>query len=655
MPAVALTLHLEKRRLVGIVAELRHGQSLERPTGGNHVADDGHVARGAARGEVGERHHQSAEQYLGNQKNGDADVDAHHGVEPLREQQTGETGQEGRHKEHQPPHAERARKAHNPRARQHEEPRLHGAHHDRIAHLAPDVGAVGQAQEFLAFEQTLVADDFLGSLVAVFQHLGNFPVNLGSDFFAVFTALAKFHTDKYFLIAPEINGSDFLAHAELCNHFPAKFRCSFQVTGRTGIDFSESNLFSRMSAEQHGNLVHQLASADIIVFLGGKCERMSGSLSTGYDGDKMDFIASGKHMSDDGMSAFMVSNHPAVVFIDFMAFLFRSHLDTGDCVNQQLLVDLCFPGSGGKNGSLIHDIFQVSTSCVRHSFCNIVQIDIRVQCLSFAVDFQNGNTSVLIRIIDGYLTVKPSGTQKGGVQYIPSVGGGHDNYTLIYRKAVHLNQQLIQCLLAFIMSAAEAGTAVTADSVDLINKHNGRRDFFCLFKKVADPACTDTDKHFNKITAADGEERNSGFTCNSFGKQCFPCTWRADKQDALWNSGAGFNIIFGVFQEIHHFLKFFLFFICSGNIRECNLVFGWILQPCMTSSKGHHTTVSASLSPHHHIPDNHQDAEHDNIGQELIPPRNCDRRAVLYLERQLVYSNLFNTDSLPVRFHLPDR
>ena len=162
LPAVALALHLEKRRLVGVVAELRHGQSLERPTGGNHVADDGHVARGAARGEVGERHHQSAEQYLGNQKNGDADVDAHHGVEPLREQQTGETGQEGRHEEHQPPHAERARKSHDPSARQHEESRLHGAHHDRIAHLAPDVGAVGQAQEFLAFEQTLVADDFLG-------------------------------------------------------------------------------------------------------------------------------------------------------------------------------------------------------------------------------------------------------------------------------------------------------------------------------------------------------------------------------------------------------------------------------------------------------------------------------------------------------------
>ena len=74
----------------------------------------------------------------------------------------------------------------------------------------------------------------------------------------------------------------------------------------------------------------------------------------------------------------------------------------------------------------------------------------------------------------------------------------------------------------------------------------------------------------------------------------------------------------------------------------------------MASSKGHHTSVSASLGAHHYIPDNHQDAEHNNIRKEFIPPGNGNRSPVLNLERKLVHRDLFNSDSLPVGFHLTD-
>ena len=76
-----------------------------------------------------------------------------------------------------------------------------------------------------------VPDDFLGGFIAVFQHLGDFTVNLRSHFFAVLAALAEFHADKHFLVASEINRTDVLAHAKLGNHLPAYLGGAFQVAG----------------------------------------------------------------------------------------------------------------------------------------------------------------------------------------------------------------------------------------------------------------------------------------------------------------------------------------------------------------------------------------------------------------------------------------
>ena len=56
------------------------------------------------------------------------------------------------------------------------------------------------------------------------------------------------------------------------------------------------------------------------------------------------------------------------------------------------------------------------------------------------------------------------------------------------------------------MPAAEAGAAVTADRVDLVDEDDGGGIFLRLLKEVADAGRADADEHLDKVRAGDGEE-----------------------------------------------------------------------------------------------------------------------------------------------------
>ena len=106
-----------------------------------------------------------------------------------------------------------------------------------------------------------------------------------------------------------------------------------------------------------------------------------------------------------------------------------------------------------------------------------------------------------IGVRHNHLTVKTTGAQQRRIQYVGTVGCGNQDNAFIGLKTVHFNQQLVQCLLSLIIAAAETGTTMATDRINLINENNARRIGFGLLEHVADTARADTDKHLNKIGA----------------------------------------------------------------------------------------------------------------------------------------------------------
>ena len=93
-------------------------------------------------------------------------------------------------------------------------------------------------------------------------------------------------------------------------------------------------------------------------------------------------------------------------------------------------------------------------------------------------------TSLDVWVWHGHLTVKTTRAQQGGVQNVTAVCRGQDDYTFVGLKTVHLNQQLVQCLFAFIVSTAIACATVTANGVDFVDKDDTWRILFRLFEHV---------------------------------------------------------------------------------------------------------------------------------------------------------------------------
>ena len=115
------------------------------------------------------------------------------------------------------------------------------------------------------------------------------------------------------------------------------------------------------------------------------------------------------------------------------------------------------------------------------------------------MNFQNSFAIFALWQADRHVPVKAAWPEQCRIKHISPVGRRDYNHIGVSLEAVHLYQNLIQCLLALIMTAAHTAAAFAPDGVNLINKNNRWRVFLGLLEKVAHTAGANANKHFNKL------------------------------------------------------------------------------------------------------------------------------------------------------------
>ena len=142
---------------------------------------------------------------------------------------------------------------------------------------------------------------------------------------------------------------------------------------------------------------------------------------------------------------------------------------------------LCTGSSGSSLGNLIKS----------HRICNLDLLRMNLE------DFL---TSQKIRKFYRNPSVKTSRTKKGRIKRIRTVCRCKDHDTLGSVKAIHLCQKLVQCLLAFIITACKScAVTLLTNRIDLIDKDNTRCLLIGLLKKITDLGRTHTNKHLYKF------------------------------------------------------------------------------------------------------------------------------------------------------------
>ena len=118
------------------------------------------------------------------------------------------------------------------------------------------------------------------------------------------------------------------------------------------------------------------------------------------------------------------------------------------------------------------------------------------------------------------------------------VGGGDQDDAALDVEAVHLDEQLVERLLALVVAAAHAGAAVPADGVDLVDEDDRRGVGLGLLEQVAHPGRADADEHLDEVRAGDRVERHAGLAGDGAGEQRLAGAGRAVEQHALRDLGA---------------------------------------------------------------------------------------------------------------------
>ncbi len=175
---------------------------------------------------------------------------------------------------------------------------------------------------------------------------------------------------------------------------------------------------------------------------------------------------------------------------------------------------------------------------------------------------------------DHDLTVKSARAQQRRIQYVRSVGCGNHNDPIIQLKAVHFDQQLVQRLLALVVTAAQTSATMAPYRVDFVDKNDTRRLLLGLLEHVADTGRAHADKHFDKIGAGDREERHFSFTRDRLGQQRLTRSRLPYHQHATGNTTAQLLETTGIAQKLDQLLHVLLclFNACHIGKRRGDLI-----------------------------------------------------------------------------------
>ena len=164
--------------------------------------------------------------------------------------------------------------------------------------------------------------------------------------------------------------------------------------------------------------------------------------------------------------------------------------------------------------------------------------------------------------------VETSGAQQCGIEDLGSVGRCQDNYVGSWFEPIHVRQQLVECLLAFVVRPETTRTAPPPDGVDLIDEDDRRGPLSGVGEQIPHPGRTDTNEHLDKARAAESEKRYASLAGDRSREQSFSGPGRAHHEHSLRTDRARGRIALRMLEEVHDFHDLSLGTLIASDVRE---------------------------------------------------------------------------------------
>ncbi len=264
-----------------------------------------------------------------------------------------------------------------------------------------------------------------------------------------------------------------------------------------------------------------------------------------YSGSK-----SSEHVRNEGVAGLVVGDDLHLVGAADSALALRAHHHAVDGFFELGHADALLVRARGHDRGFVHQVGEVGAGEAGRALGEALQVDFLVQRLALGVHVQDGDAALDVGRVDDHLAVETAGAQQRRVENVRPVGGGDDDDVGVRVEAVHLHQDLVQGLLTLVVATAEAGAALAADRVDLVDEDDAGRVALGLVEQVTHARGADADEHLDELGTADREEGHARLTGHGSREQRLAGPRRADEQDAARDARAEGDELLRVLEEL---------------------------------------------------------------------------------------------------------
>ena len=221
--------------------------------------------------------------------------------------------------------------------------------------------------------------------------------------------------------------------------------------------------------------------------------------------------------------------------------------------------------------------------------------------------------------VDDDLAVEAAGAQQRRVEDVGPVRRRDQDDVVLHLEAVHLDEELVQRLLALVVAAAQAGAAVAADGVDLVHEDDAGRRLLRLLEEVADARGADADEHLDEVGARDREERHAGLAGDRAREQRLAGAGRPVEQDALRDPRAERLELLRVLEELLDLVQLLDRLVRAGDVLEGDLRRVGRHPLGAALAEAHHLRAAALHLVHEEDPEADEEDERQEVGEERPP------------------------------------
>ena len=193
------------------------------------------------------------------------------------------------------------------------------------------------------------------------------------------------------------------------------------------------------------------------------------------DGDLVQRVGMLKQHLHHRVASLVVSGGDALLLLDLSALVGSAPTNLVARLLEVGEFDEVLVGHGGDDRRLIDQCRKIRTGEHRRSAGDLLKLDIFGKLDLLGMDGQDLPAADDVGKVDRNLTVEAARARESGIEHIGAIGRRDDDHLRVRIKAVHLDEDRVERLLALVMSARrETTAAASADSVDFIEEDDAR-------------------------------------------------------------------------------------------------------------------------------------------------------------------------------------